>query len=116
MIVKALKSKIHRAVVTDSNINYIGSISIDKDLMDASNLLEYEKVQILNVTNGSRLNTYVIEGASNSGEICINGAAAHLVSKGDVVIIVAYGSVNESDAAKYTPSIVHVNEQNELVV
>ena len=115
MIVRALKSKIHRAVVTDSNINYVGSISIDKNLMDASNLLEYEKVQILNITNGSRLDTYVIEGEKGSGEICINGAAAHLVNPQDIVIIVSYCDIEHEKLKKHTPQVVHVNEENEII-
>ncbi len=116
MKINLLKSKIHRATVTTANLDYVGSISIDKMLMEAANIHDFEEVHVLNVTNGQRLITYAIPADKNSGEICINGAAAHLVSKGDIVIIVAYGSVNESDAAKYTPSIVHVNEQNELVL
>ena len=115
MIVKALKSKIHRATVTDANINYIGSVTIDKNLMKASNLLEYEKVQILNVTNGNRLNTYVIEGVSNSGEICINGAAAHLVSPKDIVIIVSYCSINHDTLKAHKPAVVHVDEKNQII-
>ena len=115
MIVKALKSKIHRATVTDSNINYVGSVSIDRDLMDASNLLEYEKVQILNITNGNRLDTYVIEGKRGDGEICINGAAAHLVSPKDIVIIVSYCDIEHEDLKKHKPSVVHVNSQNKIV-
>ena len=115
MIVKALKSKIHRATVTDANINYIGSVTIDRDLMTASNLLEYEKVQILNVTNGNRLDTYVIEGKSNSGEICINGAAAHLVSPKDIVIIVSYCSIDHNALKKHKPTVVHVDEKNQII-
>ncbi len=115
MIVKALKSKIHRAIVTDSNINYVGSVSIDRDLMDASNLLEYEKVQVLNITNGNRLDTYVIEGRRGDGEICINGAAAHLVSPNDIVIIVSYCDIEHEDLKKHKPSVVHVNSQNKIV-
>ena len=115
MIVKALKSKIHRATVTDSNINYVGSVSIDRDLMDASNLLEYEKVQILNITNGNRLDTYVIEGRRGDGEICINGAAAHLVSPRDIVIIVSYCDIEHEDLKKHKPAVVHVNSQNKIV-
>tara|TARA_X000001036_G_scaffold165399_1_gene156873 strand:+ start:115 stop:492 length:378 start_codon:yes stop_codon:yes gene_type:complete len=115
LIVNALKSKIHRAVVTDSNINYIGSVSIDRDLMDASNLLEYEKVQILNITNGSRLDTYVIEGSKGSGEICINGAAAHLVNPKDIVIIVSYCDIEHEDLKNHKPKVVHVNENNEII-
>ena len=115
MIVKALKSKIHRAIVTDSNINYVGSVSIDRDLMDASNLLEYEKVQILNITNGNRLDTYVIEGRRGDGEICINGAAAHLVNPNDIVIIVSYCDIEHADLKKHKPSVVHVNSQNKII-
>ena len=115
MIVKALKSKIHRAVVTDSNINYIGSISIDKKLMEASNLLEYEKVQILNITNGNRLDTYVIEGQRDSGEICINGAAAHLVNPNDIVIIVSYCDIEHEDLNSHKPCVVHVNDKNQII-
>ena len=96
MIVNALKSKIHRATVTDADIDYIGSFSIDKTLMAAANLFPYEQVQVLNITNGNRLDTYVIEGSKNSGEICINGAAAHLVSPGDLVIIVSYCKIKHS--------------------
>ena len=115
MIVRALKSKIHRAVVTDANIDYIGSISIDKKLMEKANLLEYEKVQILNITNGNRLDTYVIKGEENSGEICINGAAAHLVSPEDLVIIVSYCDINHDDLKTHKPVVVHVNDRNEII-
>mgnify|MGYP001412849862 FL=1 len=115
MIVRALKSKIHRAVVTDANIDYVGSISIDKKLMEKANLLEYEKVQILNITNGNRLDTYVIEGEKNSGEICINGAAAHLVRPEDLVIIVSYCDINHDDLKVHKPTVVHVNDRNEII-
>ena len=115
MIVRALKSKIHRAVVTDANIDYVGSISIDKKLMERANLLEYEKVQILNITNGNRLDTYVIEGKENSGEICINGAAAHLVHPGDLVIIVSYCNINHSELPYHTPAVVHVDKKNTII-
>tara|TARA_B100000676_G_C17549368_1_gene566590 strand:- start:145 stop:519 length:375 start_codon:yes stop_codon:yes gene_type:complete len=115
LIVRALKSKIHRAVVTDANIDYVGSISIDKKLMEKANLLEYEKVQILNITNGNRLDTYVIEGEKDSGEICINGAAAHLVSPEDLVIIVSYCDINHDDLKVHKPTVVHVNDRNEII-
>ncbi len=115
MIVRALKSKIHRAVVTDANINYIGSISIDKNLMKAANLLEYEKVQILNITNGNRLDTYVIEGIENSGEICINGAAAHLVNPHDIVIIVSYCDIDHQELKIHKPFVVHVDKNNKII-
>ena len=115
MIVRALKSKIHRAVVTDANINYIGSISIDKKLMAASNLLAYEKVQILNITNGSRLDTYVIEGEEGGGKVCINGAAAHLVNPQDIVIIVSYCDIEHEQLKNHKPQVVHVNGENEII-
>ena len=115
MIIKALKSKIHRATVTQADLNYIGSISIDRTLMDAANLLPYEQVQILNITNGNRLDTYVIEAPKNSGEICINGAAAHLVSPLDLIIIVSYCSISHCDLKNFNPTVVHVNKKNEPV-
>ena len=115
MVVSALKSKIHRATVTDANIDYVGSISIDKGLMRAANLLSYERVQVLNITNGNRLETYVIEAPENSGEICINGAAAHLVCPGDLVIIVSYCRINHSDLPSHKPFVVHVDKQNAII-
>ena len=115
MTVNALKSKIHRATVTDADINYIGSITIDKSLMDFANLLPYEQVQVLNVTNGNRLDTYVIEGRENSGDVCINGAAAHLVNKNDLVIIVAYCTLSQDELLNFSPKIIHVDTKNKVV-
>ena len=115
MIVKALKSKIHRATVTEANVDYVGSITIDKALMSAANLLPYEQVQVLNITNGNRLDKYVIEGKENSGDVCINGAAAHLVSPADLIIIVSYCSLKHSDLPNHKPAVVHVNEENCIV-
>jgi len=115
MIVKALKSKIHRATVTGADLNYVGSISIDRHLMDAANLLSYEQVQVLNLTNGNRLDTYVIEAPENSGEICVNGAAAHLINPLDLIIVVSYCSINHSDLLTFNPSVVHVNEKNQII-
>jgi len=115
MKINLLKSKIHRATVTTANLDYIGSISIDKILMKAANIHDFEEVHVLNVTNGERLVTYAIPATEYSGEICINGAAAHLVSKGDLVIIVAYGSINQNDIAGHTPNIVHVTEDNQII-
>ena len=115
MIVNALKSKIHRATVTDADINYVGSISIDRSLMDSANILPYEQVQVLNITNGNRLDTYVIEGVKGSGEICINGAAAHLVSPGDLVIIVSYCKIKHSELSNHSPAVVHVDSKNSIV-
>jgi len=110
-----LKSKIHRATVTEANIQYEGSITIDKDLMEAADILPYEQVHVLDIDNGSRLETYVIEGERGSGAICINGAAARLVSAGDKVIIISYQTVSEADAANLVPKLVYVNSQNAVI-
>lgn len=115
MQLELLKSKIHRATVTDANLNYEGSITIARDLMDAANILPYEKVGVLDVNNGNRLDTYVIEGPAKSGMICLNGAAARLVQPGDLVIIVAYASMTPEEAKNWQPTVVHVNEKNEIV-
>ena len=115
MKIDVLKSKIHRATVTDANLDYIGSITLDEILMKKAGLYEYEKVHVLNISNGNRLETYVIKGAPNSGEVCINGAAAHLVSKGDLVIIAGYCSLDISSIDEFQPSIVHVNENNIII-
>jgi len=115
MQLELLKSKIHRATVTDANLNYQGSITIARDLMDAANILPYEKVGILDVNNGERFETYVIEGPAKSGMICLNGAAARLVQPGDLVIIVAYASMTPEEAKNWQPTVVHVNEKNEIV-
>ena len=115
MIIELLKSKIHRATVTDANLDYIGSVTLDQTLMCAANLSEYEKVHILNITNGSRLVTYVIKGERGSGEVCINGAAAHIVGTGDLVIIVSYCSMKKEAAVGYQPSIVHVDSNNKII-
>jgi aspartate 1-decarboxylase len=107
-----LKSKIHRARVTGADINYEGSISIDTRLMKAADLLPYEQVAVLNINNGARFETYVIEG--EKGEICLNGAAARLAMKGDIVIILSYQSVSEENCEDYHPKLVYVNEQNDI--
>ena len=109
-----MKSKIHRATVTDADLNYRGSITIDRDLMDASDLLEFEQVHIVDVNNGARFETYVIEGPRGSGTICLNGAAARLVQRGDKVIIISYGAYDSSELATYTPTVVHVDENNRI--
>ena len=113
MTIEILASKIHRAVVTDANLNYVGSISIGEELMRAANLIENQKVEILDVNNGERFATYVIKG--KKGEICLNGAAARKVCIGDVVIIVAYASMKFKKAKKFKPTIVHVNNKNEII-
>lgn len=108
------KSKIHRATVTDANLNYVGSITIDEDLMDAADLLPYEKVQVVNNNNGARFETYVIAGKRGSGTICLNGAAARLVQPSDLVIIIAYAQVDESELSAFKPKIVLVNQMNQV--
>jgi aspartate 1-decarboxylase len=110
-----LKSKIHRARVTQCNIDYEGSITIDKDLMEAADLLPYEKVDVLNINNSARFHTYAIEGERGSGEICLNGAAARLVAKDDIVIILSYHVVAEEEAAASSPRLVYVDSQNRIV-
>ena len=110
-----LKSKIHRAHVTDANINYEGSITIDKKLLRAADIVPYEQVHVLNVNNGARFTTYAIEGEEGKGEICLNGAAARLAVKGDLVIIITYDQVPEEELTNYKPKIVHVNANNQIV-
>lgn len=110
-----LKSKIHRATVTDANINYEGSITIDSRLMKAADIVAYEQVHVLNVNTGARFTTYAIEGKEGSGDICLNGAAARLGVKGDLVIILTYTDVPDTQLKDYKPRIVHVNEKNEII-
>lgn len=114
MIRQLMKSKIHRATVTDANLDYEGSVGIDPVLMEAAGIVEYEKVHVLDITNGNRLETYTIRGMPNTGEICINGAAAHLVNTGDLVIILSYCSVSEEELSGFKPSIVLVDENNNI--
>ncbi len=109
-----LKSKIHRARVTDGNIAYEGSITIDKKLMEAADILPYEQVHILNINNGARFHTYAIEGKEDSGEICLNGAAARLVARGDIVIILTYHELEEGQCREYHPRLVYVDEHNRI--
>ncbi|MDA3833746.1 MAG: aspartate 1-decarboxylase [Spirochaetales bacterium] len=113
MTIEMLKGKIHRAAVTDANMEYEGSVSIDPKLLAAANIREFEKVDVLDITNGARMTTYVITG--KDGEICLNGAAARLVQKGDRVIIAAYAQFSEEEAKNFSPSIVLVDEQNRPV-
>jgi len=108
------KSKIHRATVTEANLNYMGSITIDKELMDAAGILPNEKVQVVNNNNGARLETYVIEGEPGSGVICLNGAAARQAQPGDTVIIIAYTMVDEREARYFKPRVVMVDENNRI--
>jgi len=106
MLIEVLKSKIHQVTVTDANLDYIGSITIDEDLMDAANLITNEKVQVLNKNNGERLETYVIKGKRGSGEICLNGPAAHKAARGDVVIIISYASLDFNEARSFKPTVI----------
>ena len=115
MILNLLKSKIHRATVTEANLDYIGSISIDEVLMEIANIQEFEAVHVLNISNGERLITYAIKAPKNTGEICINGAAAHLAKEGDLVIIVAYCMIDEKQTSKHIPTILHVDKNNRVV-
>jgi len=108
------KGKIHRATVTQANLNYIGSITIDQDLLDAANIYPYEKVQVVNITNGSRLETYTIAGARGSGVICLNGAAARLTAEGDLVIIISYAQYTDEEIRSLVPQIVFVDENNRM--
>jgi aspartate 1-decarboxylase len=110
-----LKSKIHRARITDSDLHYVGSITIDADLLDAADILEHELVHVLDVDNGARFETYTIAGERGSGEVKVNGAAARLVHTGDTVIVVSYASYDERELETYEPTVVHVNSRNEIV-
>ncbi|WP_274364629.1 aspartate 1-decarboxylase [Paenibacillus thermotolerans] len=110
-----MKSKIHRATVTEANLNYVGSITIDEDLMDAADIWANEKVQIVNNNNGARLETYVIPGPRGSGTICLNGAAARLVQPGDVVIIISYAAMTEEEARHYKPKVAILGQDNIIV-
>ncbi len=114
MIRVMLKSKIHRATVTDANVSYEGSITIDANLLEAADLVPYERVDVLDVTNGARLQTYVIEGERGSGEICINGAAAHLIKVDDLVIICAYTELDDADRRGFEPIRVFVDHRNRM--
>lgn len=115
MLLNMFKGKLHRATVTDANLSYEGSITIDKTLLEASGILPYEQVQIYNLTNGARFSTYVIEGEYDSGEICINGAAARLARKGDMVIIAAYATMSAEEARQFTPQNILVDSKNRIV-
>ncbi len=110
-----LKSKIHRATVTDANLHYEGSVTVDPVLMEAADLLPFEQVHLLDIDNGARLETYVIEGERGSREVCVNGAAAHLIHRGDTLIIVSYDTLSEDEAKRHEPKLVYVDETNNIV-
>jgi len=114
MLLTMLKSKIHRATVTEANLNYVGSITIDKNLMEKSNILEYEKIQVVDINNGNRLETYVIPGEKGSKVICLNGAAARFVEPGDKVILMTYCQVDENEAKEHKPCVVFLDENNSI--
>ena len=115
MLVTLCRTKIHRAKVTEADLNYEGSITIDRDLVDAAGLLPYEQVHVLNVNTGARIETYVIEGKRGSGTICLNGAAARLGAKSDKVIIIAYGQFTPEEAETFRPAIILVDDNNKIV-
>ncbi len=115
MLQEFLFSKIHRATVTEANLDYVGSITIDKALLKKANIKQNQKVEILNINNGERFSTYVIEGKENSGVICLNGAAARKAQVKDKIIIVSYALLNEQEQQNYTPTIVHVDENNKII-
>lgn len=114
MLIQVLKSKIHRAVVTEANLNYVGSVTIDEEIMDAAGLVEGERVQVVNNNNGARLETYVIKGVRNSGMICLNGAAARQVQLGDILIIMGYGFMTPEEARNFQPMNVYPDEHNKI--
>jgi len=114
MNITMLYSKLHRATVTDANLNYVGSITIDEDLLDAANMRVGQKIDIVNINNGERFSTYIIRGERGKGDICLNGAAARKVHKGDKIIIIAYASMSEEEAAQYQPKIVILNDDNTI--
>lgn len=115
MNIEVVKSKIHRVTVTKADLNYIGSITIDENLMDAANLIENEKVQIVNINNGERLDTYVITGERGSGEICLNGPAARRVAVGDIIIIISYATIDFEEAKKFKPTIIFPDTRSNTV-
>ncbi|RNI36915.1 aspartate 1-decarboxylase [Hanamia caeni] len=114
MQIEILKSKVHRAVITEANLNYIGSLTLDEDLMDAANMIENEKITVVNANNGERLETYLIKGKRGSGVVCLNGPAARKGSEGDVVIIISYAQMDFEEAKKFQPSVVFPKEGNKL--
>lgn len=116
MVIEVLKSKIHRVTVTEANLNYIGSIAIDEDLMEAANLIENEKVHILNLNNGERMETYIIKGERGSGSICLNGAAARKVVVGDIILIIAYASMEFEEAKLFKPWVIFPDTRTNKII
>jgi aspartate 1-decarboxylase len=116
MLIEVVKSKIHKVTITGANLHYIGSITIDEDLIDAANLVENEKVQILNLNNGERLETYIIKGKRGSGEICVNGAAARKVIVGDIIIIMSYALIDFKEAKSFKPTIIFPDTKTNKII
>ena len=114
MQIQVLKSKIHRATVTEANLHYVGSLTLDEDLMDAANVIENEKVQVVNVNNGERLETYIIKGKRGSGTVCLNGPAARKGAVGDIIVIISYATMDFEEAKRFKPAVVFPKEANKL--
>lgn len=114
MQIEILKSKVHRATITEANLNYVGSLTLDEDLMDAANMIENEKIQVVNVNNGARLETYIIKGKRGSGTVCLNGPAARHGAVGDIIIIISYATMDFEDAKKFKPVIIFPTQGNKL--
>ncbi|UKJ07560.1 aspartate 1-decarboxylase [Solitalea lacus] len=115
MLIQVLKSKIHRVKVTQAELHYVGSITIDEDLLDAANMIENEKVQIVNINNGERFETYIIKGERGTGTVCLNGPAARKVQVGDIVIVISYATMDFEEAKKHKPVVVFPDQQNRLI-
>jgi aspartate 1-decarboxylase len=114
MQIQILKSKVHRAVITEANLNYVGSLTLDEDLMDAANMIEHEKIQVVNVNNGERIETYLIKGKRGSGVVCLNGPAARKGAEGDIVIVISYALMDFEEAKSFNPVVVFPKEGNKL--
>ena len=114
MLIEVLKSKVHRAVITEANLNYVGSLTLDEDLMDGANLIENEKIQVVNVNNGERIETYIIKGKRGSGVVCLNGPAARRGAEGDIVIIISYATMDFEEAKTFKPWIIFPKDGNKL--
>lgn len=114
MQIQVLKSKVHRAVITEANLNYVGSLTLDEDLMDAANLIENEKIQVVNVNNGERLETYIIKGGRGTGVVCLNGPAARKGAAGDIIIVISYATMDFEEAKTFKPAVIFPKEGNRL--
>ncbi|MCF6359466.1 MAG: aspartate 1-decarboxylase [Cyclobacteriaceae bacterium] len=115
MLIKVMKSKIHRVKITQAELHYVGSITVDEDLMDAADIVENEKVQVVNINNGERLETYVITGTRGAGEVCLNGPAARLAQVGDIVILISYGLIEKEEGKSHVPTIIFPDNDNKLI-